>query len=510
MSADDLVVFGASGVPGHRAMITPAAVSMIFVGVVTTNRPAISVATVRVVNGGAVVARPRVFAVDDWSSSGPVPAEPPRVELAPGRHRDVLVRMRRPWLRPLSRRRTGAVSIYADIDGTVVAGPQYEVPPTLRWAAVVAAVVVLLAGLGTAVLRPIGRPGDSPPGAASTVPVVRSSPPHAADPGDAPDGSGLPADVVFDGRADDDANTHTPVLVDRDRGATPLPPGGQVTAAVKVPSGWVVKRRVNGDPAGARFHVSYLRGREVKDLAPGAANPLFRVDGTGTRVLIDGRDGRAGTVTVISLPAGTPEAAIALPAHVRVVDWLGTTVLVDVDDGAGSWRYDRWLIGRPYDQTPSTFEGSYLGVAGDALVIHQRDGTLDCIVRVPDLFRPAGQAFRCGFGVPIDGDVLRRRWSAVSPGGRHAAVPGPNGSAYFAPLAAMLNGRAGFAPATGLPGPIVDITWRDPDTAAVLVHGDDAHIWTCAAGGGACRATSLDRPSSLFPVQLVARVPAGR
>jgi len=272
----------------------------------------------------------------------------------------------------------------------------------------------------------------------------------------------------------------------------------------------VVKRRVDGDPVGTRFRVLYLRGREALDLAPGIANPSFWVDETGTGVLIDGRDGRAGAVTVMSLPAGLPEPAVTLPAHVQVVDWLGAAVLVSVRDATGSWRYDRWSTGRPYTETPSTFEGSYLGVADGALVIHQRDGTLDCIVRVPDLLRPASQALRCGFGVPVDSDVLRGRWSAVSPGGRFAAVPGPNRSAYFAPLSAMLNGRAGFEPATGLPGPIVDITWRDGITAAVLVYGDDAHIWACAAASGACRATPLDGPSGLFPVQLAARVPAGR
>jgi hypothetical protein len=116
---------------------------------------------------------------------------------------------------------------------------------------------------------------------------------------------------------------------------------------------------------------------------------------------------------------------------------------------------------------------------------------------------------RCGFGVPLDSGVLHDRWSAVSPGGRFLAVPGPNRSAYFAPLPAMLQGLVGFAPATGLPGPVRDITWRDSGTAALLVGGDDARIWTCAADRADCRATPIVRPGDLSPVRLVPRVPAG-
>ena len=126
---------------------------------------------------------------------------------------------------------------------------------------------------------------------------------------------------------------------------------------------------------------------------------------------------------------------------------------------------------------------------------------------MPDLLTWTRQALRCGLGVPVDSEVMLGRWSAVSPGGRFIAVPGPNGSAYFAPLPAMLSGRAGFEPAVGLPEPIVDIRWRDGFTAAVLVRGDDTHMWACAASGGACRATSIDGPSGLFPVQLAARAP---
>lgn len=491
--------------------------TMTLLGVRTTNRPPVSVGTVRVANTGNVTVRPGLFAVDDWSSAGPVPAEPPRVELRPGRHRDVLVRTRRPLVRPISRQRTGGVTVYADLGGGPVAGPVYQVEPLISRAVVTVAVAVLLVGLGAIFLRPAGGPDERAPDAAPTVvteqPGATSAEPSppATDPPpatDQPADGALPADVVFDVLAADDANTHTPVLVGRDRGTVALPPGGQIMAAVKVPSGWVVKRQVIGDPAGTRFRVLYLRGTDVLDLTPGIPNPSFRVDGTGTRVVIDGRDGTAGAVTVVSLPGAAAEATTALPAHVRVVDWLGAAILLSVRDADGTWRYDRWFTGRPYEEAPSLFTGSFLGTTGaGALTIHQRDGALDCIIQVPDLLTSTRQAYRCGFGVSVDSEVMLGRWSAVSPGGRFIAVPGTNGSAYFAPLPAMLSGRAGFEPSVGLPEPIVDIKWRDGFTAAVLVRGD-TRMWACAASGGACRATSIDGPAGLFPVQLAARAPA--
>jgi hypothetical protein len=213
----------------------------------------------------------------------------------------------------------------------------------------------------------------------------------------------------------------------------------------------------------------------------------------------------AGTVSVVSLPAAVVEATTTLPANVRVLGWLGPGVLVDAGDG----RLDRWTPGQPYVETPGFFAGTFLGAAGDALVMHRRDGTLDCIVYVPDLHRP-GQEYRCGFDLPVDGAALAGGRSAVAPGGGYAAMPGLDRSAYFAPLPAMLDGRAGFAPATGLPGPVRDFTWRDGGTAAVLVEGDDTHVWTCAAAGGACRPTPIQGRAGLVPTQLAARLPAGR
>jgi hypothetical protein len=159
---------------------------------------------------------------------------------------------------------------------------------------------------------------------------------------------------------------------------------------------------------------------------------------------------------------------------------------------------------------PNPFAGSFLGAAaGGAVAIHQRDGELDCIVQVSDLAQPAKHSLRCGFGVPVDSEVLHDRWSAVSPGGRFVAVPGPNRSAHFAPMPAMLKGLVGFEPAAGLPGPVLDVAWRDGTTAALLVRGDDTRIWACAADRVTCRATPIGGPAGLSPVRLVARVPAG-
>jgi hypothetical protein len=366
-------------------------------------------------------------------------------------------------------------------DGDVITGPDFAMPPALVRAAAVVAVTVL-AGVGAVMVQRGGDTTARYPVVAPSATVEEFVPPPSRDLGT------LPADLVF-GAGD------TAVLVDRDGGATPLPPGGPVTAAVKVPSGWVIQR------AGRVLHV---RGGEVTDLAPGRA---FHVDATGALVLIDGG---TGTVTVLSLPAGTPEVATELPAHVRVVGWLGAAVLVSVRDTEGRWRYDRWFPAGPYEEAPSTVEGSFLGVAGEALVVHQRDGTLDCVVRVPDILRPAGQALRCGFEVAVDGELPRGRWEAVSPGGGYTAVPGPNGSIHVASLPAMLGGRAGFAPLAGLPGPVVDLTWRDAATAALLVAGDGSRIWTCAAAGGMCRPTPLNGPAGLAPLLLATRLPAVR
>jgi hypothetical protein len=473
-------------------------VSMSLLGVHTTTRPPVSVATVRVANTGDVTLRLALVAVDDWSSAESVPVEPPEVDLRPGQHRDVLVRTRRPLMRPLSRQRAGAVSVYADVDGGLVAGPVYEVPPSISRLAVAVGVAVLLVGVGAFALRP------DPPARQAAFP---SATPAEPSPPPIDDGT-LPADVVFDAPVPDDANTHMPVLVGRDRATVPLAAGGRVTAAVKVPSGWVVKRQVVGDPAGIRFRVSHVRAGEVRDLAPGVANPSFWVDRTGTRVLIDGRDGAPGAVSVVALPGVATEVTTELPAHVRVVGWLGDAVLVSVRDADGVWRYDRWRTDEHYAESPSLITGSFLGAtASGVLTVHQRDGILDCIVQVADLMSWTQQAKRCGLGVPVDSELMLGRWSAVSPAGRFIAAPGPNGSAYFAPLPAMLGGRAGFAPTVGLPGPIADITWRDGFTAAMLVRGDDLRVWACAASGGACRAIPVNGPPGLVPVRLAARAP---
>jgi hypothetical protein len=256
--------------------------------------------------------------------------------------------------------------------------------------------------------------------------------------------------------------------------------------------------------------VLYLRDGEALDLAPGVADPSFFVAETGTRVAIDGRDGTDGVITVLSLPGAAAETTTLLPAHVRVVAWFGDVFVVGVRDATGSWQYGRWAIADPYEELPGAISGSFLGAAGGgAVTVYQRDGELDCIVQVTELVRPAKQALRCGFGVPVDTGVLTERWSAVSPGGRFLVVPGPNRSAHFAPLPAMLKGLVGFAPPVRLPGPVLDVTWRDGSTAALLVRGDDERIWTCTADRIDCRATPIFKPKDRSPVQLVTRVPAG-
>jgi hypothetical protein len=497
--------------PGDGSVDATATVSMTLLAVVTTNRPPVTEATVRIANRGDVTVRPRLSAVDDWSPAGPVPAEPPEVELRRGRHRDVRVRVRRPLVPVIGRHRSGTVTVYADLDGAPIPGPVYPVPPLVsRVAALVAmtAVAVLIAGLGAVVLRPAGGPERPAPDAATAV--VEPSSPLPAAPGPPADPNALPADVLFDDPTNEDANAHEPVLVGRDRSMVFLPPGGPVTAAVKVPSGWIVKRQTAGGTSGIRSRVLYLRDGEALDLAPGLADPSFFVDETGTRVAIDGRDGTDGVITVLSLPGAAADTTTPLPAHVRVIAWFGEVFVVGVRDATGSWQYGRWSIADPYEELPGAISGSFLGAAGGgAVTVHQRDGELDCIVQVSELVRPAKQALRCGFGVPVDTDVLSQRWSAVSPGGRFLVVPGPNRSAHFAPLPAMLRGLVGFAPAVRVPGPVLDVAWRDGTTAALLVRGDDAQIWTCTADRIDCRATPVDRPNDLAPVQLVPRVPAG-
>ncbi len=475
MSPDDLTVSGTTA-DDDRTL------SMTVVGAVTTGRPPDSVVTVRIHNGGPTTARFRVFAVDDWSSNGPVPAEPSLVDLRPGRQRDVLVHTGRPWVRPFGRERSGAVTVYADLDGEIVVGTRYEVPAVLSQVVVGAAAVLLLAGLGVAIARPDTDGGRYPLAVPAVTAEPSFPPPPPVDP------NALPADIVYDTAYDTAAAT--PVLVDRDRNVTTLPAGGRVTSAVKVPAGWVVARESGG--------VVHVRGSEVVDLAPGTS---FWVDSTGSRVLIDNRP---GTLTVVSLIDGSRMSVIdELPDYVRIVNWDTLTVLVNVNG-----RYDRWLPGFAYLETPSLFAGNYLGAANGEVIIYQRDGTLDCILRVPDLFRPIGPALRCGFGVSVDGEALRGRWSAVSPGGRYAAVPDVNGSAFMAPLPAMLRGRAGFEPITGLPGPITDLTWRDSVTAVVLVRGDDANVWTCSGAGEPCRPMPLKAPNGSKPALLAPRIPA--
>jgi hypothetical protein len=491
------------------------AVSMTLLGVVTTNRPPVSEATIRVANDGEATVRPRLSAVDDWSPAGPIAAQPPELELQQGRHRDVRVRIRRPLVAPIGRQRRGSVTVYADLDGRSIRGPVYDVPPVVGRVAALIAVVVLVAGLAAVFLRPAGgpeRPEPAAPGAATATverPGATPTRPNATptQPAAPADPDALPADIVFDAPVADDANTHTPVLVSRDRRMVFLPPGGTVTAGAKVPSGWIIKRQA-ADGATVRARVLYVRDGEVLDLAPGVSDPSFWVDASGARVTIDGRSGTDGVVTVLSLPDGAPESSTVLPAHVRLIAWVGPAMLIAVREASGSWDFGRWPIGDPYEELPSAISGRFLGAVGGAVTIHQRDGELDCIVQVTELVRPAKQALRCGFGVPVDAGALTDRWSAVSPGGRFVAVPDPFGSAYFAPLPAMLKGLVGFAPAAGLPGPIRDIAWRDGATAAVLVRGDDARIWECDAERATCLARPAERPDGLSPVLLVARVPA--
>lgn len=344
------------------------------------------------------------------------------------------------------------------------------VSPVVGRAGLVAGLVALLVGFVVVAVR---RP--DPTG------FLRAGPAPAVAPPVAPD-SALPADVVFAGPAG------TPVvLVDRAGAPTPLPAGVAVAAAVKVPSGWVVA-------AGGR--VLHVRGNAVTDLGAGT----FFVDATGTRAVVS----VGPAVSVFALPGDVAEATTTLPAGVRVLGWLGPAVLVGADDG----HLDRWTPGRPYAETPGFFTGNVLGTSSDALVVHRREGTLDCIVYVPDLHRP-DQEYRCGFDVPVDGAALEAGWPGVAPGGAYAAMPGPDRSAHFASLPAMLDGRATFAPATGLPGAVRSFTWRDGVTAAVLVDGDDTHVWTCAAAAGGCRATPVTGPAGLRPARLAARLPAG-
>jgi hypothetical protein len=75
----------------------------------------------------------------------------------------------------------------------------------------------------------------------------------------------------------------------------------------------------------------------------------------------------------------------------------------------------------------------------------------------------------------------------------------------------MLGGRAGFASLAGLPGPVVDLIWRDAATVAVLIRGDEPHIWSCVVVDGVgCRSTPLNGPTGLTPLLLATRQPPAR
>ncbi|MEU1684150.1 hypothetical protein [Micromonospora sp. NPDC005707] len=458
----------------------------------TTKRltPAVLEAAVEVTNvGNIALRRVQVGARDAASSPGGrrLGISQQVLDLAIGQTEMAVVTVSRPFLGW----RASRVALLAHGDGVEIDGPLLRTPPLMRAPAVVAGCLALLVGVAAALLPGLGAAKED----AGGTPVVTM-----------PSGGLVlapPVDLVLDRPVGDDTERR-PVLVDRNGDRTILPAGGAVEVAVKVPSGWLIKRR---DMSGGRVLLLARDGDEQEPmrLADGP-RLLFWVDGAGERVVIDQRQGQDEHVELLSLKTNDRQRWI-LPARTSIVDWMGRALLVRVAVASGSSHLDYWYPDRRYEPEPGRTGDSVLGVVDENLVVtRSNEGGQQCFAHVTlkTGFAPVRQP-RCDLPVKLDSKRLASAWSGLSPDGSTVALPGVDGKLYLGTRDDLLDDGLPVA-ADGVAGEFVDLEWRTQSSISALVN-DRAEILTCDVPTAKCASSPAPAADGLSVTDLVARLP---
>ena len=408
----------------------------------------------------------RVESVCVLDAAPPLPGEPRpdavRFEAVPGGHADVR------FVRPRAGhwpRRNPALRPYALLHDRWVAGPPVVAARggfSGRQIGAAAAAVLVAAALFIPLLRDDATAGPQPAGAVAATD-------GGADEGStsAPAGAvtilnrvdPLPVDALFDAPGD----ARRPVLVSRDGTASRLPAGGPVEIAVKVPTGWILRRATAGGK-----EVQYVHGVTVTPLARGD-KVRFAVDGPGERIVVDNRPSTdvQGALVVRDL-TGAAVRQTEVRAGVAVAAWVGKGVLLNDADGA----LDYWWPDKPsYHPTPGRGHGSYLGRIDDARIAVYEP---KCLVALGVDWPFAEVQRQCGTTpAPAAGSFVGG-WTSLSPTGT-VAMRGSDGALYLGAATDFLARRA-IAPVPNAPAAVDDVEWADGSTAALLAGG---RLWTC-------------------------------
>ena len=305
----------------------------------------------------------------------------------------------------------------------------------------------------------------------------------------------LPADAVYDAPAGVTGDRR-PVLVSREGGATRLDPGGPVEVAVKVPTGWVLRRATGaGDKA-----VLHVGGAGVTTIARGE-HARFWVEADGERLVVDDRpDDGAGRLVAYDTD-GLERDSADVPAGTVVVDWVAGGILLRYPpyDGLDYW----WPEEQPYDRTPGDGRGRYLGrIGADAIAVIDPSG---CVARLARKWPLTVQKRRCGPVPGVRGGRLAPRWSGLSPGGA-LAVPGKDGL-RLGHVEEVL--RGGPVRPTDLPYEVEDLEWIAGGALAVLTGHTPGVMWSCRVAELACVSAAAPAYEGLALRHLAARRGAG-
>jgi hypothetical protein len=302
----------------------------------------------------------------------------------------------------------------------------------------------------------------------------------------------LPADAIFDAPADRTGDRR-PILVSREGRPIDLEPGGPVEIAVKVPSGWVL-RRETGTGVKTVLHVSETG--VVTPIAEGG-RVRFWVGDDGEGIVVDDRPGTGAGRLVAHGHDGKELDSTEVPAGTVVVDWVADGVLLRYPR---TGALDYWWPGeKPYSRTPGEGRGRYLGrVGADAIAVVDGSGCLTQLTRKQPL---AVQVRRCGPLPGVDGGSDPARWSALSPDGAFA-VPGKS-RLYLGHVGEVL--RGGRMRATDLRYEVSDLEWIDGGALAVLTEQTPGLIWSCRVAESSCVSVPAPAYEGLVLTHLVAR-----
>lgn len=438
--------------------------------------------TVRVSNDGnvpvdaAVQARPYA----KRGNTPPISASPRVVAVKPRDDADVTVTL------PPILWRTRSFGLYAEVMNRVIAGPVLRPPGgmlTGRRRLVSAAVAAfVLAGLGLNGLQARSH-GDVDP-ATPTMPPGR-------------------VDMFFDTPGDSKALTR-PVLRDREGRSFTLSAGGRITGRVKVPAGWVLNR----ETVAGNTIVWVRNGVEVA-VATGQGHKMW-MDSAGTRILIDRRSpGTAGAVTAGVLVPGkgfSPASQTNLPADARVLDWIGSSVLIAFGE-TGNPLLDVWRTGTPYRPNPTGPWGKVLGATSrGSIVVHHKVAGQACLSLL-SLARPFElQNRRCKILPPLDIRAMSEFWWPTSASGNMIALPRETGEVYVA----NIDGWFAKRPNTKLAvpaGTVIDLAWVDDRTVSMLIDTSPGTVWTCDSLSGDWSNHMPNAPEGLTVAGLVTRLP---